>query len=170
MKSKSSPDKYILLGEIGILLLILILSMCRSRADDVVLPAVGPRPPGIHDKVTTGYLKVFSRTQQTQWGEGNFYYPHTSYVIYDATGRKIKTVENHGSEIDEAPEKIELPPGTYTVKAWSDNDGLVRVSVIIEVARLTSVHLEDGRESDKEAIDPARAIKTPSGQIVGWKA
>ena len=79
-------------------------------------------------------------------------------------------MENHDTSIDEDPQKVELPPGTYTVKAWSDNDGLVTVPVIIKVARTTNVHLEEGRASDKEAINSSKAVKTPTGQIVGWKA
>jgi len=153
---------------VGALVLALTCFSTQAQAGPV-LPAVGPTPPGQYDKVSCGYLKVFSRTEQTQWGEGSYYYPHTSYWIYNSEGKKIRTVENHGSSIDEAPEKVELTPGTYTVKAWSDNDGLVTVPVIIKLARTTSLHLENGRESDKEAINPAKAVTTPSGQIVGWK-
>ncbi len=135
-----------------------------------ILPAVGPRPPGEYEKVSCGYLKVFSATQHSQWGEGSYYYPHTSYWIYDSTGRQVQTVENHGSSIDESPEKVELTPGIYTVKAWSDNDGLVTVPVVIKLARTTAVHLENGRAADKEAMNPAKVITAPSGQVVGWKA
>jgi hypothetical protein len=133
-----------------------------------VLPAVGPTPPGHYDKVSCGYLEVYSRTQEKQWGEGSYYYPHTAYWIYSPGGKKV-TVSNNCDTTNETPERVELAPGTYTVKAWSDNDGLVTVPVIIKLARITSVHLEEGR-SNKEAIDSPSAVKAPSGQIVGWKA
>jgi hypothetical protein len=133
-----------------------------------VLAPVGPTPPGVYDKVTVGYLQVFSRTEQTQWGEGSYYNVHSAYWIYDSAGKRIRTVENHSSSIDESPEKVELAPGTYTVKAWSDNDGLVAVPVVVKLARTTNVHLEEG--SQKQAISSDRAVTTPSGQIVGWKA
>ena len=133
-----------------------------------VLPAVGPTPPGVYDKVTCGYLKVFSRTEQTQWGEGSYYNVHTAYWIYDSTGKRLMTVANHDSATDETPAKVELAPGHYLVKAWSDNDGLVAVPVVIKLARTTTVGLEEGRK--QTVMDNSRAVKTPSGQIVGWKA
>lgn len=157
------------LSRVVALLLALTWLSIHAQAG-IVLPAVGPHPPGVYDRVSCGYLKVFSATEQTQWGEGSYYYPHTSYWIYNAEGKRIMTVENHASSIDESPEKVELVPGTYTVKAWSENDGLVTVPVIIKLAQITDVHLENGRESDKEAVNPTKAITTPSGQVVGWKA
>jgi hypothetical protein len=136
----------------------------------VQLPAVGPRPSGFYEGVSCGYLKVFSATEEHQWGEGSYYYPHTSYRITDANGKTIKRVENHQTDIDESPETVELAPGTYTVIAQSENDGLVRVPVVIKRARTTALHLEKGRESDHEAVSTSQAVRTPSGQIVGWMA
>jgi hypothetical protein len=134
-----------------------------------VLPEVGPTPPGDYDKVSCGYLKVYSRTQQTQWGEGSYYYVHTPYWIYNSSGKRIRTVDNNFTgSIDETPEKVELAPGHYVVRAWSDNDGLVTVPVVIKLARTTSVNLEEGR--DQSALDEGRAVKAPSGQFVGWKS
>ncbi|MCE0524205.1 MAG: hypothetical protein LV480_14965 [Methylacidiphilales bacterium] len=153
----------------GALVLALTCFSTQAQAGPV-LPAVGPRPPGEYDKVSCGYLEVFSRTQETQWGEGSYYYPHTAYWIYNSDGKRIKTVENHDTDIDESPQKVDLAPGAYVVKAWSDNDGLVTVPVIIKVAQTTTVHLENGRTSDNDIFNPAKAVKTPSGQIVGWKA
>jgi hypothetical protein len=107
-----------------------------------VLPTVGP--DSNDDKVTCGYLKVYSRTEQTQWGENTYYNVHTAYWIYNTAGKRIKTVANHDSSIDETPEKVSLTPGHYVVRAWSDDDGLVTVPVIVKLAETTSVHLESG--------------------------
>jgi hypothetical protein len=107
-----------------------------------VLPTVGP--DSNDDKVTCGYLKVYSRTEQTQWGENTYYNVHTAYWIYNTSGKRIKTVANHDSSIDETPEKVSLSPGHYVVRAWSDDDGLVTVPVIVKLAETTSVHLESG--------------------------
>ncbi|MCE0483663.1 MAG: T9SS type A sorting domain-containing protein [Methylacidiphilales bacterium] len=153
----------------GVSALILICISTHAQAGPT-LAAVGPAPLGQYDKVSCGYLKVFSRTQEAQWGEGSYYYPHTAYWIYNSAGKQIKTVENHSDNTDEAPEKVELTPGTYFVRAWSDNDGLVTVPVVIKLARTTSVHLENGRDSDKENISSDKAVTTPSKQVVGWKA
>jgi len=94
-----------------------------------------------YDKVSFGYLEVFSATQQSQWGEGNYYYPHTGYRIYDSSGKVVKWVENHDTSIDEAPQKVELTPGIYTIWAQSDHNGYVKVPVTIKLARTAAVHL-----------------------------
>jgi hypothetical protein len=107
-----------------------------------VLPTVGPESD--EGQVTCGYLKVYSRTEQTQWGENTYYYPHTAYWIYNTSGKRIKTVANHDSSIDETPEKVSLNPGHYVVRAWSDDEGLVTVPVIVKLAQTTAVHLESG--------------------------
>ena len=150
-------------------LVLALIGFSSQAQGGPVLPAVGPTPPGHYDKVSCGYLEVFSRTQQMQWGEGSYYYPHTAYWLYNSDGKRIRTVGNNSDSIDESPEKVELPPGTYTVKAWSDNDGLVTVPVVIKLARTTSVHLDGGRQSASASAD-SHAVKTPSGQVVGWKA
>jgi hypothetical protein len=38
---------------------------------------------------------------------------------------------------------VELAPGNYVVRAWSESQGLVSVPVIIKSAQTTVVHLED---------------------------
>jgi hypothetical protein len=107
-----------------------------------LLPTVGPDSNDA--KVTCGYLKVYSRTEQTQWGENTYYNVHTAYWISNADGKRIKTVANHDSSIDETPEKVSLAPGRYVVRAWSDDQGLVTVPVIVKLAQTTSVRLESG--------------------------
>ena len=129
----------------GLLLLLLLLTCFflqgQARAD-VTLPAVGSMDTEQYDKVSVGYLTVFSSTEETQWGEGSYYYVHTGYRIYDSAGKVVKWVENHDTSIDEDPQKVELAPGTYTIWAQSDKDGYVKVPVVIKQARTTAVHLE----------------------------
>jgi hypothetical protein len=113
--------------------------------------AASTTPPP-NDKASLGYLKVFSTTQESQWGEGSYYYLHTGYRIYDSNGKVVKWVENHATSIDEAPEKVELRPGTYTVWAQSDKDGYVKVPVIIRLDGMTTVHLERSWLSQKNSF------------------
>lgn len=157
---------------IGALALALICFSTQAHAGPV-LPAVGPRPPGEYQKASCGYLEVYSATEASSpagMSDGDEYYPHSAYWIYNAAGKKIKTVQNHGTFPEEGPTEVKLAAGTYIVRAWSDNDGLVTVPVIIKVAETTTVHLENGRTTDNNIFDPAKAVKTPSGQVVGWKA
>jgi len=160
--------------QIGALVSALMCSSTLTHAGPV-LPAVGPSPPGEYQKVSCGYLEVYSATEESSpagVSDGDDYYPHTAYWIYNASGKRIRTVQNHGIQPeDTGPEKVELTPGTYVVKAWSDKDGLVTVPVVIKLARTTTVHLENGTETENSQIfDPSKAVKSPSGQVVGWKA
>jgi hypothetical protein len=160
--------------QVGALVSALICCAIQAQAGPV-LPAVGPNPPGEYQKVSCGYLEVYSATEESSpagVSDGDDYYPHTPYWLYNATGKRIRTVQNHGiSPEEEGPEKVELTPGTYFVKAWSDKDGLVTVPVVIKLARTTTVHLENGTEAENSQIfDPSKAVKSPSGQVVGWKA
>jgi hypothetical protein len=109
------------------------------------------------DQGSVGYLKVFSSTQESQWGEGSYYYLHTGYRIFDRNGKAVKWVENHSDRNDEDPEKVELAPGTYIVWAQSDRDGYVKVPVTIKAARISAVHLEKG--DDRKIADPSPAVK-----------
>ena len=128
----------------GLLLLLSCFFLQGHATAGVPLSAAGPTDPGQNDKVSVGYLAVFSSTEEAQWGEGPYYYVHTGYRIYDSAGKAVKWVNNHDSSIDEAPEKVELAPGKYTIWAQSDKDGYVEVPVVIKLARTTAVHLENG--------------------------
>jgi hypothetical protein len=133
-----------LVKTVGLFLLLACFFLQGQATADVTLPVVSPAEPGQNDKVSVGYLTVFSSTEEAQWGEGPYYYVHTGYRIYDSTGKAVKWITNHDSSTDEAPEKVELAPGKYTIWAQSDKDGYVKVPVVIKLARTTSVHLENG--------------------------
>ena len=93
-----------------------------------------------------GYLKVYSSTEENSpagEADGDYFYPHTSYWIYDKSGTRIRTVENHGLYPEEGPDMVELVPGKYTVQAWSDDKGLVKLHVVIKRELTTSLHLEN---------------------------
>jgi hypothetical protein len=113
-----------------------------------------------------GFLKVFSSTQESQWGEGSYYYLHTGYRIYDSNGKLVKWIDNHDSSIDEAPQKVELVPGLYTIWAQSDKAGYVKVPVSIGFDRTTVVHLEGEGDSGKQAVCFAKTAKSLTGPVV----
>lgn len=136
--------------QIGALALALICFSSQAHAGPL-LRAVGPHSSD-DDKVSTGYLEVYSSTEASSpagFTDGDSFNPHSAYWIYTNEGKKIRTVQNHGSFPEEGPDKVELTPGTYVVKAWSDDDGLVTVPVIIKLAQTTRVHLESGPDNDE---------------------
>lgn len=98
------------------------------------------------------------------------FYPHSEYSIYNSNGSRLRWVANHMSLRDETPETVSLPAGTYTVVADSDFDGQVKIPVRIAGGRTTRVNLEGSRAiGNHDYVDPAHAVTTPSGQIVGWR-
>ena len=143
-KLASRTAENALVKTVGLLLLLACFFLQGQATADVTLPAVGPTDPGQNDKVSVGYLTVFSSTEEAQWGEGPYYYAHTGYRIYDSTGKAVKWVANHDSSTDDAQQNVELAPGRYTIWAQSDKDGYVNVPVVIKPARTTAVHLENG--------------------------
>jgi len=109
----------------------------------------------------SGHLQVFSSTEYAQGGEGPFYLLHTGYRIYNSKGEVVKWVENHGTDVDETPQIVELKPGSYTLWALSDSKGYVNISVKIKPARTTTVQLEDNREDKKILIHPTALNDRP---------
>jgi hypothetical protein len=115
----------------------------QAQADDNAFPTQAPTDPGQNDRVSVGYLMVFSSTEVAVWGDGPNYYVHTGYRIYNSAGKAVKWVTNHDSSVDEVPEKVELAPGQYTIWAQSGKDGFVKVPVVIKLGQTTAVHLEN---------------------------
>jgi hypothetical protein len=131
-----------LVKTVGLLLLLACFFLQGRAGASVTLPTVGPIDPGQYDKGAVGYLTVFSSTEQTQWGDGPYYYVHTGYRIFDASGKAVKWVRNHDDNADETPAKVELAPGKYMIWAQSDKYGYVKIPVIVKLAQTTAVHLE----------------------------
>lgn len=136
----------------------------------VVDQPIGPTPELGHHGPPTGYLMVYSATEEKQNGENTYAYPHSSYEILTADGKHLQRVSNSLSINDEQPEKVELPPGTYKVKAWSENDGLVMSTIIIKGGQTTTVDLDSNNSGKGKYLGSAEAVKTPSGSVIGYKA
>jgi hypothetical protein len=131
-----------LVKTVGMLLFLACFSAQGQAKVGVTLSEVVPADEGQQDKVSMGYLTVFSSTEQTQWGDGPYYYVHTGYRIFDANGKAVKWVRNHDDNADEIPEKVELAPGKYTIWAQSDKYGYVKIPVVIKLAQTAAIHLE----------------------------
>ena len=140
----------------------------------LVLDAVGPSfsrsAPSRLDFIGTGFLVVYSGTEEREVGKFNKYYIHTPYLIYSSTGQKIKWVENSSGSTDEAPARVRLPAGNYSIRAQDDNYGRVTVPVVIQDGQTTIVSLETRKPRFLEEPDAANAVQMPDGRIVGWRA
>ena len=89
-----------------------------------------------------GYLLVYSATDPFDDG-GLVFNAHTSYSVYTPDGKLFKNVENHISRSDEIPELVSLPVGSYIVGARSENNGYVRLRVVIKPGQRTILALDE---------------------------
>jgi len=149
----------------------LLLSIsCAASRNSIVLGPVGPQPLPQDELTTTGYLKVYSATEDHQDGDTH-YYPHSEYQIFSMDGKRVKTVRNAISIHDEDPALVEVPMGTYTVLAESEHYGTVKVRVIVEPGKLTTVNLESNELSPRSFFTTkGDLVRLPNGSIVGWRA
>ena len=146
-----------------------LLASCAGRGPLVIGP-VGPETSRQIEATPTGYLKVYSATEDHK--DGNMhYFPHTSYSICTEDGKILRKVANAIGVHDEDPALVELPAGTYTALAGSRHYGRVKVTVVIEPGKLTTVNLEDDkllpRGPSKSVHD---LVRLPNGSVVGWRA
>jgi hypothetical protein len=127
------------------------LVSCAASRGSLVLGPIGPETSSSIAAVSTGYLKVYSATEDYHNGSaedldfrGVHYYPHTNYAVYSEDGKLIRKVTNAIGVHDEDPALVEMPAGTYTVLAESERYGMVKVKVVIEPGKLTTVNLDSG--------------------------
>lgn len=131
------------------------------------LAPVGPGPGGRPAAGSDGYVEVFTATHRVDVDFEAYFNPHLSYEIEDASGRTVKSVANHSSDMDEAPDVVALPPGRYVVVGQSTWCGLVAVPVVIERGRTTVVRLDGSWHGRTSGPD---LVRLPNGEAVGWSA
>jgi hypothetical protein len=119
---------------------LLASTACGLTQPVTLLPTVGP--DSSLPQPATGFLVVYTDTENPTNTGDIVYYPHTPYKIYDSHGALYRSVRNHLNERDEAPARVSLPPGRYTVVGRSEVKGEVAVPVIIGALRTTVVNLE----------------------------
>ena len=130
-----------------------LLAAANTEARDESLLSPGPVRPGslLHDAPAPaqGFLKVYSATDKVNDGDV-WYFPHSSYAIYEIAGKLVRKVENHNSFSDEIPQVVTLPAGSYVVEARSEREGYIRVHVQIKPVQQTTLNLDlPDKESPK---------------------
>ncbi|MEP6671520.1 MAG: hypothetical protein ABJF10_20325 [Chthoniobacter sp.] len=111
---------------------------CAHSQPLTALPTVGSDSGS---KPVTGYLIVYTETENPISSGDIVYYPHTPYKIYDSRGVLCRSVRNHLSERDESPARVSLPPGRYTVVGKSETKGDVAVPLVVNASRTTVANL-----------------------------
>jgi len=138
-------------------------------AQTFTLNSVGPGPVALAPARPTGCLRVYTATEAHEIGDNTFYYPHTGYRIYDASGKLWKYVPNHTSNEDEMPAYVDIPAGDYTIKAASDLYSLVVMPVVIRSGRTTEIHLDSGWQPPS-GVATNEIVYLPNGEAVGWRS
>ena len=90
-KLASRTGENALVKTVGLLLLLACFFLQGQATAGVTLPVVRPTDPGQNDKVSVGYLMVFSSTEEAQWGEGPYYYVHTGSSEQSSDGKPDST-------------------------------------------------------------------------------
>jgi hypothetical protein len=145
-----------------------LLAGCASNP--MALAPVGPDAGGRTVSGAKGYLEVFTATEKSApiASDDNTYFDlHSGYDINDPSGKSIKYVPNHASNMDESPDRVTLPAGNYNIVAKSTCCGLVTVPVVIEKGKTTIVHL-DRNWFPPSNISTNRLVFLPNGETVGW--
>ena len=145
----------------------LLVSGCASAGSALALAPVGPEAQGRPWPGPDGYLEVFSATRTVDVDFRAYFNPHTDYEIRDTSGKRVRFVPNHASNMDESPDQVTLPPGNYNVVAQSAWCGLVTVPVTIQQGKTTVVHL-DGNYWHPPAASANQLVYLPNGEAVGW--
>lgn len=157
--------------------LILALSLgCSqgSASPTVINQAVGPAPR-MTDGHAEGGLIVYTMTERYPVQEETssdlvYYYPHSSYEILSADGKHVQNVINHVGDHDEQPQRVDLPTGRYKIRASSEKDGVLLIPIVIKSGRTTVLNLDQKDKIEKVNGAGTKLVKSPSGQIIGWKA
>ena len=95
---------------------------------------------------------------------------HSDYWIYSADGKPLQWVRNRVSGLSEDPASVALPPGRYSFVARAAAFGAVKVPVVIEKGKTTSVHLDGSEVTGASAKATGQFVTLPDGLIVGWRA
>ncbi|MGD1019042.1 MAG: hypothetical protein ABSA12_06955 [Verrucomicrobiia bacterium] len=142
---------------------------CALTTKPVMLGTVGPDPSAQAASSTTGFLKVYSAVKCYPY-DRQYYFEHTDYGVYDAAGKRVKSVRNAAGFHDPTPALVTLPAGAYNVVAWADGYELVKVPVVIKAGQLTEVNLEANRKPSIPATAEADVVRMYDGRVVGWSA
>jgi hypothetical protein len=154
------------------------LVSCATSRGPLVLGPVGPQTSGRIAAISAGYLKVYSATEDYQNGSAEdldfrsvHYYPHTNYAVYSEDGKLVRKVTNAIGVHDEDPALVEMPGGKYVVLAESERYGMVKVKVVIEPGKLTTVNLEYNKQPPSGLSKGNNdLVRLPDGSIVGERA
>jgi hypothetical protein len=143
---------------------------CATRATTAVNQPVGPdlAQPRVRPNQGNGQLVVYTALEVADPVSADFP-THTSYVIYDSTGKLLREVDNRSGPFYQTPKTISLPPGEYKVEGRATNSGRVDVPVIVKENKTTTVDLEGTNLPQHKPTGAGQWVRLPDGQVIGMK-
>jgi len=146
----------------------LVLAFAGCASQPLTLSSVGPQPASTKQLSYLGGLQVYTDLETHQIGDSTYYYPHSSYEVYNSAGARVKIVENHRGPMDENPTLVAIPAGHYTILGASANYGNVRLPVTVEAGKTTVLHLDGNWKPAAGAHD--QLVYFPNGEPIGWQS
>jgi hypothetical protein len=146
------------------------LTGCASTP--IKVSSVGPDVTEHAGQDSNGYLKVFSATEKSPpiaSDDPTYFNLHSGYDINDGSGKSVKFVPNHDSNLDTDPDKVSLPAGNYNILARSTWCGQVIVPIVILGGKTTIVHL-DNNWWPPSNTPTNLVVSLPNGEPVGWSS
>ena len=151
--------------------LAVFLAGCASTSQSNNLAPVGPAPFAYPRSTPQGELLVHSARNTGAATDQNATTHHSDYWIELQDGQRVKYVNNSVSTFSADPQAVALDPGRYNVTARAVNSGTVKVPVIIEQGKTTTVHLDGSKPATPSTEPPESAwTRLPNGLLVGWRA
>jgi hypothetical protein len=158
---------------------------CAVPRQVAISEPVGPAPTMVGRHTRSASLQVYTArvrtpvdlnrevfTENNAFGRNDFLYEpaHTDYTICSLDGKVLRQVHNSRGPEDSEPAVVDLPPGTYEIKARARDYGLVTVPVVIEPSRLTSVNLQRSRTPVGDSVPKNELVLLGDHRVVGWRA
>jgi len=103
-----------------------------------VRASLRPAAPG----EPTGTLIVRTFTEERRDGDVS-YFPHVPYDLLAPDGMLLRRVENRRGPFDEKPERVELAPGVYLLRATGRGSEPIEAYLTIEAGRELVVDVEE---------------------------
>lgn len=148
------------------------LAGCASSNQARIEP-VGPRPSAAAvQSGDNGTLIVYSAfaTDADFYNRNPYGRRYTDYKILTADGHLVEKVHNNNDTVVQDAVPVNLPPGSYQVKAQSNGYGRVTVPVVIAANQTTILHLDGGGAWQKrESFNETNTVRLPGGDIIGYR-
>jgi hypothetical protein len=158
---------------------------CASPPEVAISEPVGPAPMAGEQATGGSALQVYSARLRAvvdvnreefmannDFGKNDFLYrpAHTDYTIYSQDGKVLREVHNARGLDDSDPAVVPLPPSKYEIEARARGVGMVKVPVVVEPGKLTTVNLQRYRKPVPESAPRTDLVLLGNSRVVGWKA